>query len=133
MSTYGLDDKINKLASKTPSRPLGHPLCMDGLGVFIVNLWLSAQGIWYYRKMTLLPCGHFRIKPVVAQPEPQPNSLSESQQPQQQRQSAANPALQSALMAPSAISSPVLSELSERDLKEKALFWAPKALSNQKN
>jgi hypothetical protein len=87
-----------------------------------VNLWLSAQGIWYYRKMTLLPCGHFRVKPVVAQSEPQ--------QLQQQGQSAANPAPQSVLMAPSAMSSPVLSELSERTLKEKALFWAPKELSN---
>lgn len=90
-----------------------------------MNLWLSAQGIWYYRKMTLLPCGHFRVKPVVAQSEPQ--------QLQQQRQSAANSAPQSALMAPSAISSPVLSELSERYLKERALSWVPEALSNQKN
>ncbi len=36
-------------------------------------------------------------------------------------------------MDPSAIASPVLSELSERYLKEKALSWAPKELSNQKN
>ena len=36
-------------------------------------------------------------------------------------------------MGPSAITSPVLSELSERYLKEKALSWAPKELSNQKN
>jgi len=30
---------------------------VDGSGVFIVNLWLSPQGIWYYRKVTVLPCG----------------------------------------------------------------------------
>ncbi len=40
---------------------------------------------------------------------------------------------QSAPMDPSAIASPVLSELIERYLKEKALSWAPKELSNQKN
>lgn len=22
-----------------------------------MNLWLSPQGIWYYRKVTVLPCG----------------------------------------------------------------------------
>lgn len=22
-----------------------------------MNLWLSPQGIWYYRKVTMLPCG----------------------------------------------------------------------------
>lgn len=52
---------------------------------------------------------------------------------QQQRQPAAHPAPQSAPVGPSAITSPVLSELSERYLKEKALSWAPKELSNQKN
>ena len=29
MSTYGLDDKINKLQLIAPFRPLGNPLCVD--------------------------------------------------------------------------------------------------------
>ncbi|EKB18887.1 tyrosine-type recombinase/integrase [Aeromonas veronii] len=126
-----------------------------------MNLWLSPQGIWYYRKVTVLPCGRrkdikkslrtrdklvareqvaqllacarSRVKPETVQPEPQPSSLPEPQRLQQQTLSAANPAPQSVPAAPSAIASPVLSELSERYLKEKALSWAPKELSNQKN
>ena len=47
----------NKLRLIAPFRHLGNPLCVDGSGVFIVNLWLSPQGIWYYRKVTVLPCG----------------------------------------------------------------------------
>jgi len=47
--------------------------------------------------------------------------------------SAANPTLESAPVGSFAIASPVLSELSERYLKEKELSWAPKELSNQKN
>ncbi|MGN5287756.1 hypothetical protein [Aeromonas sp. 11P] len=126
-----------------------------------MNLWLYPQGIWYYRKVTVLPCGRRKdikkslrtrdklvareqvakmlacarswLKPESVQPEPQPNSLPELQQLPQQIQPAVNPAPQSAPMDPSAIASPVLSELSERYLKEKALSWAPKELSNQKN
>ncbi|MFQ2471573.1 hypothetical protein ACK309_04960 [Aeromonas caviae] len=123
-----------------------------------MNLWLSPQGIWYYRKVTVLPCGRrkdikkslrtrdklvareqvakmlacarSRVKSVAVQPEPQSNALSELQRLQQH---ATKPAPQSVPAAPSAIASPVLSELSERYLKEKALSWAPKELSNQKN
>ncbi|MGE6099275.1 tyrosine-type recombinase/integrase [Aeromonas salmonicida] len=126
-----------------------------------MNLWLSPQGIRYYRKVTVLSCGRRKNvkkslrtrdklvarekvaqlltcarslgKPVTVQPEPQSNSLREPQQLPQQTQSAANPAPESAPVAPSVIASPVLSELSERYLKEKALSWAPKELSNQKN
>jgi len=122
-----------------------------------VNLWLSPQGIWYYRKVTVLSCGRrkdikkslrtrdklvardkvaqllacarSRVKPETVQPEPQPSSLPEPQRLQQQTPSAAS----SAPVGPSAIASPVLSELSDRYLKEKALSWAPKELSNQKN
>ena len=122
-----------------------------------MNLWLSPQGIWYYRKVTMLPCGRrkdikkslrtrdklvardkvaqllacarSRVKPETVQPEPQPSSLPEPQRLQQQTPSAAS----SAPVGPSAIASPVLSELSDRYLKEKALSWAPKELSNQKN
>lgn len=126
-----------------------------------MNLWLSPQGIWYYRKVTVLPCGRHkdikkslrtrdklvareqvakmlacarsRVKPESVQPEPQPNSLPEPQRLSQQTSSASNPAPQSAPVGSSVIASPVLSELSERYLKEKALSWAPKELSNQKN
>lgn len=126
-----------------------------------MNLWLSPQGIWYYCKVTVLPCGRrkdikkslrirdklvacekvvqllacarSRVKPKSIQPEPQPNSLPEPQRLPQQTLSAANPAPKAVSAAPSAIASPVLSELSERYLKEKALSWAPKEPSNQKN
>ena len=126
-----------------------------------MNLWLSPQGIWYYRKVTVLPCGRrkdikkslrtrdklvareqvaqllacarSRGKPETVQPEPQPSSLPEPQRLPQQTPSATKPAPQSVPAAPSAISSPALSELSERYLKEKSLSWAPKELSNQKN
>ncbi|MFQ2447414.1 hypothetical protein ACSZN8_01415 [Aeromonas caviae] len=122
-----------------------------------MNLWLSPQGIWYYRKVTVLPCGRrkdikkslrtrdklvareqvaqllacarSRVKPETVQPEPQPSSLPEPQRLQQQTPAATKPAP----AAPSAIASPLLSELSDRYLKEKALSWAPKELSNQKN
>ncbi|BBG89288.1 hypothetical protein ACGSH8M1_019540 [Aeromonas caviae] len=87
-----------------------------------MNLWLSPQGIWYYRKVTVLPCGRrkdikkslrtrdklvareqvakmlacarSRVKPAVVQPEPQPNSLPEPRRLPQQTPSAANPAPQ---------------------------------------
>ncbi|UNP90273.1 tyrosine-type recombinase/integrase [Aeromonas encheleia] len=122
-----------------------------------MNLWLSPQGIWYYRKVTMLPCGRrkdikkslrardklavrenvaqllacarSRVKPEAVQPEPQSSSSPEPQQLPQQTPSAANLAPQTAASA----SSPVLSELSKRYLKEKTLSWAPKELNNQKN
>ncbi|MGU5864931.1 integrase, partial [Aeromonas caviae] len=126
-----------------------------------MNLWLSPQGIWYYRKVTVLSCGRrkdikkslrtrdklvardkvaqllacarSRVKPETVQPEPQPSSLPEPQRLQQQTPAATKPAPKAAPAAPSAIASPLLSELSDRYLKEKALSWAPKELSNQKN
>lgn len=104
-----------------------------------MNLWLSPQGIWYYRKVTVLPsgrrkdikkslrtrdklvareqvaqmltCARSRVKPVAVQPEPQPNYLPEPQQLPQPTPSVANPAPESAPVGPSAIASPVLSEL----------------------
>lgn len=152
---------IQQVTANTPFRPLGNPLHVDESGVFKVNLWLSPQGIWYYRKVTVLPsgrrkdikkslrtrdklvareqvakmlaCARSRVKSESVQPEPQPSSLPEPQRLQQQTPSATKPAPQSVPAAPSAIASPVLSELSERYLKEKALSWAPKELSNQKN
>ncbi len=98
-----------------------------------MNLWLSPQGIRYYRKVTVLSCGRrkdakkslctrdklvareqvakmlacarSRVKPESVQPEPQPNSLPEPQQLPQQTLSAANPTPNAVSAAPSAISS----------------------------
>ncbi len=98
-----------------------------------MNLWLSPQGIWYYRQVTVLPSGRRKdikkslrtrdklvarqqvaqmlacarswVKPESVQPEPQPNSLPELQQLPQQIQPAVNPDPQSAPMDPSAIAS----------------------------
>ena len=112
-----------------------------------MNLWLSPHGIWYYRKVTTLPCGrrkeikkslHTRDKPTAraavakllacvrsrAQPVVQPISEPENPQPQ----SHIKPAVPAAKPL-----APLLSVLSDRYLKEKALSWAPKELSNQKN
>lgn len=74
----------------------------------------------------LLACARSRVKPETVQPEPQPSSLLEPQRLQQETPSAANPAPQSAPVGSSFIASPVLSELSDRYLKEKALSWHPK-------
>ncbi|WP_236662841.1 hypothetical protein [Aeromonas hydrophila] len=126
-----------------------------------MSLWLSPQGMRYFRKVTVLPCGRrkdikkslrtrdklvardkvaqmlacarSRVKSVAVQSEPQSHSLPEFQQLPQQTQPAVNPAPKAVSAVPSAILSPALSELSERYLKEKALSWAPKELSNQKN
>ena len=98
-----------------------------------MNLWLNFHGIWYYRKVTVLPCGRRkefkkslqtrdklvarekvaqllacarpRVKPAAVQPEPQSNSLPEFQLLPQQTPSAANPAPNAVSAAPSAISS----------------------------
>lgn len=126
-----------------------------------MSLWLSPQGMRYFRKVTVLPCGRrkdikkslrtrdklvaheqvaqmlacarSRVKSVAVQSEPQSHSLPEFQQLPQQTQPAVNPAPKAVSAAPSVTSSPVPSELSERYLKENALSWAPKELSNQKN
>ncbi len=85
-----------------------------------MNLWLSPQGIWYYRKVTVLSCGRrkdikkslrtrdklvardkvaqllacarSRVKPAAVQSEPQSHSLPELQQLPQQTLSADNSA-----------------------------------------
>lgn len=115
-----------------------------------MNLWLSPQCVRYYRKVTVLPCGRrkdikkslrtrdklvareqvakmlacarSRVKPAAVQPEPQPNYQPEPQQLPQQIQPAVNPAPKAVSAAPSAISSPALSELSERYLIEGAVL-----------
>lgn len=112
-----------------------------------MNLWLSPHGIWYYRKVTTLPCGrrkeikkslHTRDKLCArhkvtqllaclrsrAKPIQLPadvNAVPQEQSVAQPMTPAAKPLVQ------------LLSVLSDRYLKEKALSWAPKELSNQKN
>ncbi|MCX0421872.1 site-specific integrase [Aeromonas veronii] len=112
-----------------------------------MNLWLSPHGIWYYRKVTTLPCGrrkeikkslHTRDKLTAraavvqllacVRSRPKPIQLPAEVNVAPHEQSAAQP------MAPAAKPrAPLLSVLSDRYLKEKALSWAPKELSNQKN
>ena len=112
-----------------------------------MNLWLSPHGIWYYRKVTVLPCGRrkdikkslrTRDKLVAreqvakmlacvgskAPPVVQPTSEPENPQPQ----SHIKPAVPAAKPL-----APLLSVSCDRYQKEKALSGAPKELSNQKN
>ena len=112
-----------------------------------MNLWLSPHGIWYYRKVTTLPCGrrkeikkslHTRDKLcarhkvtqllacVRSKAQPVVQSASEPENPQP------HPHIKPAVPAAKPLA-PLLSVLSDRYLKEKALSWAPKELSNQKN
>ncbi|MFQ2047571.1 tyrosine-type recombinase/integrase [Aeromonas veronii] len=112
-----------------------------------MNLWLSPHGIWYYRKVTTLPCGrrkeikkslHTRDKLCArhkvtqllacVRSRPKPIQLPVDVNAAPHEQSVAQP------MTPATkLRAPLLSVLSDRYLKEKALSWAPKELSNQKN
>ncbi|MGY4023305.1 phage integrase N-terminal SAM-like domain-containing protein [Aeromonas sobria] len=112
-----------------------------------MNLWLSPHGIWYYRKVTTLPCGrrkeikkslHTRDKLCArhkvtqlfacvrskAKPVVQPTSEPENPQPQ--------PNIKPAVPAAKPLA-PLLSVSCDRYQKEKALSWAPKERKNQKN
>lgn len=108
-----------------------------------MNLWLSPHGIWYYRKVTTLPCGRRKeikkslytrdkltARAAVAKllacvrSRLKPNQLPANVTVDPHEQSVAQP------MAPAA---KPLSVLSDRYQKEKALSWAPKERKNQKN
>ncbi|MFR9718670.1 tyrosine-type recombinase/integrase [Aeromonas diversa] len=112
-----------------------------------MNLWLSPHGIWYYRKVTTLPCGRrkeFRkslqtrdkrvaraaveklLSCVRSRPIPIPSPVEVAETPLQP--SGIKPVTRAAKPV-----ARLLSILSDRYLKEKALSWAPKELSNQKN
>lgn len=112
-----------------------------------MNLWLSPHGIWYYRKVTTLPCGrrkeikkslHTRDKltaraavaKLLACVRSRPKSGVEPAEASETppNQSSTKPVARAAKPL-----APLLSVLSDRYLKEKALSWAPKELSNQKN
>jgi hypothetical protein len=107
-----------------------------------MNLWLSPHGIWYYRKITTLPCGRrkeikkslqtrdkLKARAAVAKllacvrSRPTPEAPETPLLP-----SDSKPVARAAKPL-----APLLSALSDRYLKEKALSWATKELSNQKN
>ena len=112
-----------------------------------MNLWLSPHGIWYYRKVTTLPCGRrkeikkslhtrdkltarHKVARLLACVRSRPKSGVEpvAQPETVQQQSVVKP------MAPAAKPlAPLLSALSDRYQKEKALSWAPKERKNQKH
>ncbi|WP_111809577.1 site-specific integrase [Aeromonas allosaccharophila] len=112
-----------------------------------MNLWLSPHGIWYYRKVTTLPCGrrkeikkslHTRDKLTArhkvtqllacVRSRPKPIQLPADATVDPHEQSVSQP------MTPAAKPrAQLLSVLSDRYQKEKAFSWAPKERKNQKN
>lgn len=109
-----------------------------------MNLWLSPHGIWYYRKVTTLPCGRrkeFRkslqtrdkrvaraaveklLSCVRSRPIPIPSPVEVAETPLQP--SGIKPATRAAKPVAS-----LLSVLSDRYLKEKALSWAQEGVIN---
>ncbi|MBL0626559.1 site-specific integrase [Aeromonas jandaei] len=112
-----------------------------------MNLWLSPHGIWYYRKVTTLPCGrrkeikkslHTRDKLTACaavakllacvRSRPKPIQLPADVNAAPHEQSVAQP-----MTLATKPRAPHLSVLSDRYQKEKALSWAPKERKNQKN
>ena len=100
-----------------------------------MNLWLSPHGIWYYRKVAILPCGrrkeikkslHTRDKLCArhkvtqllacVRSRPKPNQLPADVTVDPQEQSVAQPTTPAAKPL-----APLLSVLSDRYQKEKAL------------
>ena len=112
-----------------------------------MNLWLSPHGIWYYRKVTTLPCGrrkefkkslHTRDKPTARAAVAKLLACVRSRptlavSPVKAPETPLSPS-DTKPMSPAAKSlAPLLSVLSDRYQKEKALSWATKEFSNQKN
>lgn len=112
-----------------------------------MNLWLSPHGIWYYRKVTTLPCGRRKeikqslrtrdklaaraavaklLACVRSRPTSTVPSVGATEEPA--NQSNHKPAARAARPL-----APLLSVLSDRYQKEKALSWAPKERKNQKH
>lgn len=111
-----------------------------------MNLWLSPHGIWYYRKITTLPCG--RRKEIKKSLHTRDKLCARHKVTQLLACVRSRPTLAvSPVKAPETPLSPsdtkpvqaakplamLLSALSDRYLKEKALSWATKEFSNQKN
>ncbi|MCK2083836.1 hypothetical protein HB860_07800 [Aeromonas sp. 3925] len=112
-----------------------------------MNLWLSPHGIWYYRKVTTLPCGRrkeikkslqtrdklcarHKVAQLLVCVRSKPTStvppVDASEPPQQQ--SGTKPVTRAAKPLV-----PLLSVLNDRYQKEKALSWVPKERKNQKH
>lgn len=112
-----------------------------------MNLWLSPHGIWYYRKVTTLPCGRRKeikqslrtrdklcarhkvallLACVRSRPTSTVPSVGAPEEPV--NQSSTKPVARAAKPL-----APLLSVLSDRYQKEKALSWAPKERKNQKH
>ncbi|VXA79361.1 MULTISPECIES: site-specific integrase [Aeromonas] len=112
-----------------------------------MNLWLSPHGIWYYRKVTTLPCGRrkeikqslrtrdklcarHKVAQLLACVRSRPTSTVPSVGAPEApvSQSSTKPVARAAKPL-----APLLSVLSDRYQKEKALSWAPKERKNQKH
>lgn len=112
-----------------------------------MNLWLSPHGIWYYRKVTTLPCGRrkeikqslrtrdklcarHKVAQLLACVRSRPTSTVPSVGAPEEpvNQSSTKPVARAAKPL-----APLLSVLSDRYQKEKALSWAPKERKNQKH
>ncbi|MGL6052119.1 MAG: integrase, partial [Aeromonas salmonicida] len=112
-----------------------------------MNLWLSPHGIWYYRKVTTLPCGRrkeikqslrtrdklcarHKVAKLLACVRSRPTSTVPSVGAPEApvSQSSTKPVARAAKPL-----APLLSVLSDRYQKEKALSWAPKERKNQKH
>ncbi|WP_253265048.1 hypothetical protein [Aeromonas media] len=112
-----------------------------------MRFWLSPHGIWYYRKVTTLPCGRRKeikkslqtrdklcarhkvaqlLACVRSRPTSTVPSVGVTEEPA--NQSNHKPAARAARPL-----APLLSVLSDRYQKEKALSWAPKERKNQKH
>ncbi|MGY3929326.1 phage integrase family site specific recombinase [Aeromonas encheleia] len=107
-----------------------------------MNLCLSRHGIWYYRKVTTLPCG--RRKEIKKSLQTRDKLVARSKVAQLLacvRSSAISSPCKQFQNDPESLQSeqkllplvPLLSALCDRYLKEKAISWSPKELSNQKN
>jgi len=112
-----------------------------------MNLWLSPHGIWYYRKVTTLPCGRrkeikkslctrdklcarHKVAQLLACVRSRPTSTVPSVGAPEDpaNQSSCKPTARAAKPL-----APLLSVLSDRYQKEKALSWEPKKRKNQKH
>ncbi|MDM5131406.1 site-specific integrase [Aeromonas piscicola] len=107
-----------------------------------MNLCLSRHGIWYYRKVTTLPCG--RRKEIKKSLQTRDKLVARNKVAQLLacvRSSAISSPCKQLQNDPKSLQSeqklhslvPLLSVLCDRYLKEKAVSWSPKELSNQKN
>jgi hypothetical protein len=106
-------------------------------GALDMNLWLSHHGIWYYRKITTLPCGRRKEIKKSLQTRDKLLACVRSRptlavSPVEAPETPLSPSDTKPVQAAKPLAM-LLSALSDRYLKEKALSWATKEFSNQKN